>query len=283
MPTLASTLAYSRGILKDPSQASLLLAHFLRKPKEYLVSYPEDTLSEPRFRRFLSLLQKRRKGIPYAYLTHEKEFFGLSFYVDHRVLIPRPETELLVEETIERAKTFAKPKILDLGTGSGCIAISLAKYLPEAQIIASDISKGALKVAEKNMKRHHSQSRVKLMHGDLLKPFRKIAFDIIVMNPPYVPRHEFSFVEPEVKKYEPHLSLWGGKDGLFYFRRFFRELKLLKKPPRYIIAEFGFSMKEQLKHLLNKFFVQKSMVQIMFKKDLAGHDRLFILKINSYA
>ena len=285
----AFVMTYGRKILKSPLEVELLLSYVLKRPREHFIAHPEMPVAPNAMKRFFALCKRRKKGVPLAYLTNYKEFFGLDFYVDEQVLIPRPETEMLVEEAILLAKSIRHPHILDVGTGSGCIAIALAKNLPNAKITALDISKDALAVARKNAKRHGVTRRIRFFQSDLLNlrfldsvrsgrtalgmtigpPF----FDIIVANLPYIPKKESALVEKEVKKFEPPIALWGGNDGLFYFRKLFFQIKKLPQLPRFLICEFGFSMKKPLKALIKKHFPN---AHTEFKKDLAGLNRMFI-------
>lgn len=284
---IRSALLKGSEFLRSGLERQILLAAILNVRREYLIAHSENEISVAKVRKFLKWCESRGKGMPIAYLTHSKEFFGLSFYVDERVLIPRPEPELLVEEAIFCAKKFANklrrnlgekfsesPTILDVGTGSGCIAVSLAKALPKAKIIASDISKDALRVARKNIKVHEVLSRVKVVQGDLLRPFMNKKIDIVVANLPYVPRVQAGEVETQVKKYEPSIALWGGKDGMKLLNKFFVQLSKMKYAPAYVLGEFGYSMKKDIMRSLKKYLPKSS---VIFKKDLEGRDRMFLL------
>ncbi len=273
--TSKQALIWAQKKLKASKTASLdaevLLAFVLKKSKEFLYTHPEKTLTSQQAQRLKFLINRRAKGEPVAYLTNHKEFYGLDFYVDKRVLIPRPETELLVEEVIKFVNK-KKTTIADIGTGSGCIAITLKKYLPQATIYATDISKPALAVAKKNAKKH--QVKIKFLPGDLLKPLvRKrnvdvslAEIDIVVANLPYLP---FSL------KYEPQRALKAGRYGLKTYQEFFEQIKKGAVNPQIIFCEINNLYLSPLKNLLKKYFPSS---QFKIKKDLAGLSRILIIK-----
>lgn len=283
-------LSEGKDVLRNPLEAELLLVFSARSmtrsphssaaallSREFFIAHPEFAVSTLVRKRFLEYCAQRALGTPLAYLTRHKEFYGLDFLVDERVLIPRPETEHLVEEVLMHAKGVARPRILDVGTGSGCIAIAIAKNLKNARVTASDISVPALMVARHNVRAHGLGERIAVRKGDLLAPFINIKFDIIVANLPYIPRREKSLVVREVSGHEPAVALWAGADGLLLLRRFFIQLKKMRHKPRFVIGEFGFSMKRNVARLINDTFTGNSAPRVVFKKDLAGLDRLFTL------
>lgn len=263
--------------------AEVLLSLILKKPKAFLYSHPEYKLTESQTEKFKKLISQRIKNKPIAYLTKHKEFFGLDFYVDENVLIPRPETEILVEEVLKESKklqaTSYIPTILDIGTGSGCIAIALKKFLPKAKIIAVDISEKALKVAKFNAKKH--KVKIQLIKGDLLKPFLggtrqapacRFRPDIIVANLPYLTPLQ---LEEKTIQSEPKKAIFGGHDGLKYFRRLFGQIGLLKFKPKEIFLEIDPNQRKKLIALAQIYFEN---AKIEIKKDLAGWERVMIIK-----
>lgn len=285
---IREVIEQAKKMIRSRLEAEILLSHILKCSREYLIAHPEARVSRVAYRKLLGLCKKRNKGIPLAYIIQHKEFFGLDFYVDLRVLIPRPETELLVEEVIEKVKSkklkVKSPLICDVGTGSGCIAIALSKHLPNVQITATDISRDALAVARKNAKRHHVYKRIKFVQSDLLENVIVMPsnhdnhVDIIVANLPYVPCREAHLVDQQVKKHEPKSALWGGQDGLKFLRQFLNQVKRLAHPPRYIVCEFGFFMKKEVQKLIESIFKKP---RVVYKKDLSGHDRYFIMDLCS--
>jgi release factor glutamine methyltransferase len=215
-----------------------------------------------------------------AYLLGHKEFFGLEFQVNPHVLIPRPETELLVETAIEwsiinnqLSIVNGKFTIADVGTGSGCIAVALAKHLPKASLVAIDASPEALRLARLNAERHAVQ--ITFLSGDLLEPLAE-PVDLMVSNPPYVSQAELAAAMPEVSVYEPRLALDGGEDGLDVVRRLLSQAKEKLKPGGALLVEIGASQGQAMIKLAQTHF-PGAVIQI--KKDLAGLDRLLVVQI----
>jgi release factor glutamine methyltransferase len=221
--TAALTLAGQTP--KPRLDAQVLLSHVLDVERATLYTYPEHLLTAQQEQQFSQLIERRKLGEPIAYLTGHKEFFGLDFLVDRRVLIPRPETELLVEAALsiirERLADARVPVVADIGTGSGIIPITLAVQEPRLPYLyASDISSDALAVARLNCQRHAVEQRVRLLQGDLLAPLPE-PIDLLTANLPYVGTDEMEVLTPEVHAYEPHLALFSGDQGLDAMRRFF--------------------------------------------------------------
>ena len=280
---IKQTLIWATNKLKIKTaslDAEVLLSNVLKKPKEFLYTYPEKELTNQQTEKFKKLISRRAKFEPIAYLTNQKEFYGLNFYVDKCVLIPRPETELLVEEVLSQiyklqTKSY-KITIADIGTGSGCIAITLAKHLPKATIYAADISKTALTLAKKNAKKH--QVKIKFYQGDLIKPLKNKKIDLIVANLPYLDDNYKNLLKSSNKmslKFEPKMALRGGKFGLDVYQRLFIQINQLKNKPKLIIGEIPHCYLNQTKKLTKKYFLKK---EIIIKKDLAGLNRILIIK-----
>ena len=266
----------ANAVVKSALEADILLAYVLGKPREFLLMHDEVEVAEKDAKTFFGLCEERAAGVPVAYLTHEREFFGLKFYVDQRVLIPRPETELLVEETLRLCKDYEAdlpaPRIVDVGTGSGCVAIALAKNLPNAAITAVDISEDALAVAYKNAKTHGVTSQLTFRKNNLIVDLPP--FDIIVANLPYISTSETALVSPETLHHEPHLALFGGATGYELFITLFSQIAALPKPPLALIGEMGFNQREGLERELAHFFPK---ARVVWKDDLAGLPRAFVL------
>jgi release factor glutamine methyltransferase len=225
-------LQWSMNILKDHQienprlNAELLLAHSLNLNREELCVRLHRELKEGEKEVLERLLQRRIAGEPLQYILGHQEFWSINFKVDPRVLIPRPETELLVEQSllILSEKTFEQnPSVLEIGTGSGAIAIALAKEVKNIFVVATDISRGALILAKENAKSAGVQDQIEFVNGDLFGPLRpsreKKPFDLILSNPPYIVRRKICTLAKEVKDYEPTIALDGGKDGLAFYRR----------------------------------------------------------------
>lgn len=253
----------------------LLMQYVLEKPRQYLIIYDNEPLTRQQEDKFFDGISKLSKDIPIEHITHKKEFMKLDFFVDENVLIPRQDTETLVEEVIEIAKKINAKKILDLCTGSGAIAISLAKYLPNTQITALDISSKALEVAKLNAKTNNVESQITFVESNLLENLPKEKYDIIVSNPPYIKQDIIKELDKEVQK-EPHIALDGGKDGLDFYRKIIDSGYEYLKYGGYLCLEIGYDQKEEVMNLLdnNGQYINKICV-----KDLYDNDRVIIAKV----
>ena len=249
-------------------EAELLLGHTLKITRTQLLTEPDVELKKRQEDTFKTFIKRRIKGEPNAYITGHREFYGLDFLVDRRVLIPRPETEILVEQAIVRAKNFRNPVIVDVGTGSGAIAISLAKNVPDAEIYAVDISKAALKAAGRNCLRHQVQDKVKLMPGDLLEPIPSLV-DIIVANLPYVLTAEVPKVN--TSGFEPQLALDGGADGMEVIKKLCLQAKDRLHPQGWLLLEIGLGQSQLVNDILQAV---RPAVKIEFVCDLSGIQRV---------
>ena len=201
--------------------AEVLLAFLLNLRREELYMNYGMKLNKKEIKDYCSLIKRRVKGEPIQYITGKKEFWSLEFFVTPSVLIPRPETEVLVENAISCLKRIKNPYVLDLGTGSGVIAITIAKEVPGARIWASDISEEAIKVAIKNAKKHGVFNKIQFLVGDLWEPFRHqaIKFHLIATNPPYIPEEDYNCLPQEIRDWEPRIALNGGAKGITLIKR----------------------------------------------------------------
>lgn len=256
--------------------AELLLCATLRIVRTQLIAHPELAITAKQRDDFLFLCQRRARGEPIAYLLGVREFYGLSFFVNQRVLIPRPETELLVEIVRKLLPSDSGVTVWDIGTGSGCIAIALSKNLPHISLCASDISLPALDVASRNCEFHGVSERIELRVSDLLKAYSRQSCHGIVANLPYIGTIEHHLVEKDVMAYEPHTALFGGNTGLELYARLFEQLHLLKQMPNWIVGEIGFLQRPAFESLVGEILPQ---ARIEFYKDLAGFDRGFAVTI----
>jgi release factor glutamine methyltransferase len=239
--------------------AEMLLMFTLACDRAYLYAHPERELTSDEKARYQSHLQERSRGVPAQYIVGHQEFWGLDFIVSPAVLIPRPETEHLVEATIELARTIStteeqrdrdgRLKIIDVGTGSGAIALALARELPDADITAVDISPEALEVARTNAARLELE-RVKFQQNDLLAGFEGAEFNFVVSNPPYVGESEADKVQLEVRKYEPHIAVFGGPEGLDAVRRLIPQAHAALRAGGWLLMEVGYSQAERVREML---------------------------------
>jgi release factor glutamine methyltransferase len=241
-------------LIENPSlEASILLSKTSAiKDFSEIYANPDKELEQVKVEEFYRLLERRIRNEPIAYITGEKEFYSRVFSVNRNVLIPRPETELLVEEALRAAGGLEKPAILDAGTGSGCIAVTLACEKPGAKVFAADISPGALAVALENAARHKPGGRMFLVRGDLTEPFKKGSFDLVVSNPPYITEAEYAILPPDVRDYEPCSSLIGGEDGLFFIRKIIADAGRVLKEGGLCMLEVGAGQSPDVKSLFEE-------------------------------
>lgn len=256
-------------------KARLLLQYVLKKPRQYLIVYDNQKLTDKEKEEYLKYIELLTQGEPIEHITHQKEFMKLNFYVDENVLIPRPDTEVLVEEVMKIAKKIKAKKILDLCTGSGAIAVSLAKYLENTQLTALDISGKALDIAIANAKNNHVQDKITFVESNLFENLGQEKYDMIVSNPPYIRRKEIEALDKEVRK-EPRLALDGGEDGLEFYRRIIDEGYAYLKYGGYICLEIGYDQKEEVMQLIE---AEKQYSGTYCKKDLYDHDRVIVTKL----
>ncbi len=272
--SLKQALSRARGILAEknvedtPLECELLLRHTLGISRTRLYLELDRKLNPEQEKAFRQLLERRLSGEPAAYITGHREFYGLDFYVDPRVLIPRPESELLVEEALALAQGHPLSTIAEVGTGSGAIAVSLALELAEVRIYASDISAPALEVALINCRKHGVTGRVYLLHGDMLDPVPE-PVDLIIANLPYVRRSQLSEVS-----FEPRLALDGGQDGMEKIRRLCRQLGGRLRPGGFLLLEVGEGQGRVVTTLLYDLFPGG---KIHILPDLSGIERVVSL------
>lgn len=254
--------------------AIILMAHLLNQTKTWVLAYSEETLSESQYQAFFALVERLAGGEPLPYITGKQSFYGLNFKVNPAVLIPRPETELLVDEALKWLQDQPDEKqILDVGTGSGCIAISLAKNSPSHPIRAIDISESALKIAAENAKTHGVENRISFVQANLLENF-KGKVDLICANLPYIPTT--SLANLDVIKWEPGLALDGGMDGLFFIRQLLEQSQHHLNVPGLILLEIDSTTGESALNLARHFYPN---ADIHLLKDLAAKSRLLRIEV----
>jgi release factor glutamine methyltransferase len=274
---LSSEYLMKKGIESPRFNAEMLLAHVLNSKRLNLYLAFDKPLREEELSEYRELLKRRSRFEPLQYILGSVEFFGLKFKVNSSVLIPRPETEILIESIIE-FNGNNPAEILDIGTGSGNIAVSLAKNLPQLNITAIDISEDAINLACENIKLNEVRN-VRLIQYDILNPDMELfkgKFDIIVSNPPYVSSEEFPNLAPELKVYEPKDALTDFSDGLKFYREISHSAKILLKPEGKIFFEMGKGLHENVKEILEKNGFKK----IQIKKDLQNIERVIFGELN---
>jgi release factor glutamine methyltransferase len=264
----------ARGIESPRLEAELLLAQALETDRMRIIVDAARELEPSELSRYRDLIQRRRKGEPIAYIRGQKEFYGRVFHIDKRVLVPRPDTELLVEVALRRTRSFPMPgRLLDLCTGSGCVAISLARERPACQLVAIDLSPDALAVARENAIRLGAVHQIAWLAGDLFEPLVVLPdpkFELIVANPPYIAEGEIAGLVVDIRAFEPRLALSGGADGLEVTRR------IVAGAPRHLRArgvlamEIGTGQTDRVK----QFFVEAGFTDIVVDKDYGGHERV---------
>ncbi len=276
----ARAFLHRKGIEAAALEAEVLLAHVLGTDRVGLYREAHRTLTREERVRFEEMLSRRAAGEPVAYLTGHREFMGLDFLVTRDVLIPRPETELLVEMALEilgRGDVPGEPLLADVGTGSGAIAVSLARYLARGTVYATDISPAALAVAAENARRHGVTGRIVFLSGDLLAPVREIlppgSLVLVAANLPYIPSADIGRLMPDVACYEPHLALDGGADGLELYRRLVPQARELLVPGGHLLMEISPGQVS----LLGPLFPPDTW-QYRVHRDLAGRERLVVAR-----
>jgi len=283
--------------LQDSIALEVTLAFVLKKDKSFLFVHPEFELKEEQIQAFSDLVDRLKIGEPLAQIIGVKEFYGRDFAVNEHVLIPRPESEFLVEyvvnwvknvknvnnvEKVRNVKDVKNVKIstnadgvriLDVGTGSGNILLSILKELPSARGVGVDVSNEALKMAQKNLLLLQMESQAQLMESFLMEKVEG-EFNVVVANLPYIGTETFNFVSDNTFKFEPHVALFGGSDGLELYRQLFQQLNDRKSLPELFLGEFGFGQSEKMQELLTEYFPQckRQIIQ-----DYAGIDRVFVV------
>lgn len=263
----------SNNIESPKLKSRLLLQYVLDEPRQYIIVYDKKEITKKQQWEYFINIEKLTKGIPLQHITHRQEFMKMDFFVDENTLIPRPDTEILVEEVIKIAKQKYNPKILDLCTGSGAIAISLKKYVPNSEIIGIDISEKAIEVANKNANKLNAD--VKFIKSDLFERLKKEKFDIIVSNPPYIKKEEIKKLSKEVQK-EPELALDGGIDGLDFYRKIISQAIEYLKTESFLCFEIGYNQKNDVMQIIED---QQNYKNIYCKKDLYGYDRVIVAQV----
>jgi len=258
--------------------AEILLSYVLKKEKSYLHTYPEKKLNTLQKKIFLQFIRRRLKYEPVAYITREKEFYKKKFFVNKNVLIPRPETELLIDVVTKIYNEIGHKNqiIADIGTGSGCISITLKKLFPNSILIATDISSKALDVAKKNAGIH--RVKINFFQGNLLEPIYNKDINILVANLPYLALKEKNYYK-KILSHEPSRALYAKEKGLFWYKKLFQQIKKMPRSPQTVIIEISPEQKKSIISLSKKFIPQYSISTV---KDLSGRTRIVVFKNNIY-
>ena len=269
-----------KGLDSPRLAAELLLSDVLEMQRIELYTQFDKPVAKQQLDHLQDLVKRAGQNEPIEYLTGKTEFYSLQFSVTSDCMIPRPETELLVEKAIEFLRSREGTQfVCDIGTGTGCIAIAIGRNCPDVRIIATDICDAALSVAAENVEKHQLHDRIELLSGDLFEPVAQRInngkFDLIVCNPPYVSTAEFETLEKNVKDYEPKLALLAGRDGLDIHRRIIEKADTFLKPGAALMLEIGYSQRQAVRKLLEK---KDCFAEIKIEKDLNGNDRIAIAK-----
>jgi len=264
------------GPHRDRAQrdAETMLLHLLGKNRAWMLAHSDEELGYGFAEAYIATIERRFAGEPLQYILGETEFYRLPFRVTADVLIPRPETEHAVEKAIELAAQFHDPRIVDVGTGSGAIAVAVAHELPQAVVTAIDISAAALNVARENAERNGVAARIRFLDGDLLAPVRGETFDIAISNPPYVPEADREGLAVEVRDYEPAQALFAGHDGLEVYERLIPRAFDALAPGGYVILEIGHGQEPPVGALLG----EAGFECVEFVPDLQGIARIAVGK-----
>ncbi|HZK56810.1 MAG TPA: peptide chain release factor N(5)-glutamine methyltransferase [Clostridia bacterium] len=259
--------------------AEVLLYNLLEVERVYLYMYREKQVPGEVQEKFWYGIKKRAKHMPIQYIVNSQEFMGLDFWVEEGILIPRADTEILVEKVLDIYKNNYHPemvKIMDIGTGSGAIAVSLAKYIDNCTVVAIDIHPNALKIADKNADFHKVKDKIMFYSGDLFDPIDEQneygTYDFIISNPPYIPKFIIETLDSNVKDYEPRMALDGGDDGLDFYRKIAKEAKKYLKKDSWLLFEIGYDQKKDVSKILNI----NGFKNVDVFKDLAGLDRVIV-------
>ena len=272
----ATRMLNDAGVPNARREAGSLLAFVLGKDRTFIISHAEEQLSDDAFDRFRTSVERRAAGEPLQYITGVQDFFGREFHVTPDVLIPRPETELLVEAAIELVADNSAPFICDIGTGSGCIAITLVGEMPQARAVAVDTSRVALEIAKSNALKHSVSERVIFAVSDCFAALNanEYQFDLVVSNPPYVSQAMMSGLQREVRDHEPLVALTAGADGLTIIRRLLHEAPAFLRKNGHLIMEIGFDQGDAVKRLVD----EDVWLFCDIRPDLQGIPRIVVLR-----
>ena len=266
----------TENVTEPNLKARLIMQYILNKPRQYLIIYDNQVLTLRQEVNYFKAIKRLINGEPIQHITHQQEFMKLNFFVNEDVLIPRPDTEILVEEVIKIARKINAKKILDMCTGSGAIAVSLAKYLDNVEITAVDISEKSLDVAKTNAKNNEIENKITFIESNLFENIVNEKYDIIVSNPPYIRKDVIKTLTKEVQK-EPKIALDGGEDGLDFYRIIAEQAINYLKTGSFLCFEIGYNQKNDVIKIIED---EQNYKNTYCKKDLYGNDRIIISKVN---
>lgn len=265
----STKILQQNGIAEPRREANSLLAFALNKDKTFLIAYPEYELTKEEESSFQQLLARRFNREPFQHITGKQEFYGLDFEVNENVLIPRPETEIIVENAIEILQNLENPKFVEIGTGSGCISISILNNVQKATAIGLDISEKALEITEKNANTHNVLNRLQLKISDVFSNLSAEKFPLIVSNPPYIPNEDIANLQTEVRDFEPLNALTDGKDGFSIIENIVKNSPQFLSTKGFLLLEIGFGQAEKVKEMFDSEIWQS----VEFLPDLQGIPR----------
>jgi release factor glutamine methyltransferase len=274
--TIEEAINFGTRVLQDNEvvepkrESALLLSLAIQKDRTFLIAHADDEVEPAALESFKSYIDRRAAHEPFQYISGHQEFFGLDFYVTPDVLIPRPETEILVEAAIEILRTTPQPSFCEVGVGSGCISVSLLHTIKNCRGVAGDVSKAAINVARRNAETQGVADRLDLRISDVFEAIEPEQFDLIVSNPPYVPSDQIPALQPEVRIFEPHSSLTDGKDGLSIIRRLVKDSPALLRHAGGLLIEIGFDQSESVV----KMFDNPLWKKVEMLPDLQGIPRI---------
>jgi release factor glutamine methyltransferase len=278
---VAAEALRAAGLSEPRREAGSLLSHTIGRDRAFLITHSDAELTAEQLTRFRACVGRRAAGEPFQYIAGRQEFYGLEFEVSRDVLIPRPETELLVETALELLKGSDAPLLCDVGTGSGCIAVTLLHERKDASAVALDVSPAALAVAARNAARHGVDERLRLLVSDCFDALRsggheEMRFDLVASNPPYVAESDIEGLQKEVRDHEPRVALTPGGDGLSVIRRLVAEAPHFLKPGGHLLMEIGFDQHERVAALIDP----SVWTLLDIRRDLQGIPRTVSLRLN---
>jgi len=253
---ILSNLNINNSIL----DSELLLAEAIKKDRQYVILNSKENIDKNSLNIFFNLIKRRKKGEPIAYLTNKKEFWNEIFHIDKNVLIPRPDTEIIIEQLLKTSLKKAQLQVLDIGVGSGCILLSLLKERPNFYGTGIDICKNSINISKYNAKMLHLKNRIRFFHSSI-DNFNIGKYDIVVSNPPYIELLKLKYLDKDVFNYEPKLALNGGLDGFSIIRKVIEKTSMLIKKKGNFFLEIGFNQKNKVKEMLkeNGFYINKTL------------------------